>query len=62
LDRLTEDNEQVLDAGIQGLGEITPVLREMRSTLRSLNSFTRKLDEDPLGTLRGGPKLKEFEQ
>jgi len=62
LDRLTDDNELVLDAGLQSLGEITPLLREMRSTLRSLNSFTRKLDEDPLGTLRGGSRLKEFEQ
>ncbi|GGC77550.1 MlaD family protein [Marinobacter halophilus] len=62
LDRLTEGNENALDIGLQGLGEITPVLREMRSTLRSLNSFTRRLEEDPLGTLRGSPKFQEFEQ
>lgn len=62
LDRLTEDNENALDIGLQGLGEITPVLREMRSTLRTLNSFTRRLEEDPMGTLRGGPTIREFEQ
>ncbi|MFO8142975.1 MAG: MlaD family protein [Marinobacter sp.] len=62
LDRLTENNESALDVGIQGLGEITPVLREMRSTLRNLNSFTRRLEENPLGTLRGGPNIQEFEQ
>lgn len=62
IDRLTSNNEGALDVGLQGLGEITPVLREMRSTLRSLNSFTRRLEEDPLGTLRGGAQLQEFEQ
>ncbi|KPQ27670.1 MAG: putative ABC transport system substrate-binding protein [Marinobacter excellens HL-55] len=62
IDRLTSNNEGALDVGLQGLGEITPVLREMRSTLRSLNSFTRRLEEDPLGTLRGRAQLQEFEQ
>ncbi len=62
LERLTSNNEGALDVGLQGLGEITPVLREMRSTLRSLNSFTRRLEEDPLGTLRGRAQLQEFEQ
>lgn len=62
LDRLTADNENSLDVGIQGLGEITPVLREMRSTLRNLNSFTRRLEENPLGTLRGSPMIQEYEQ
>ncbi|HAC30058.1 MULTISPECIES: MlaD family protein [Marinobacter] len=62
LDTLTGDNELALDAGLQGLGEITPALRELRSTLRNLNSFTRRLEQDPTGTLWGGAGIKEYEQ
>lgn len=65
LDTLTGDNELALDAGLQGLGEITPpALRELRSTLRNLNSFTRRLEQDPpTGTLwGGGAGIKEYEQ
>lgn len=62
IDRLTADNEQALDSGLQGLGQLDPALRELRSTLRNLSSFTRKLEQDPAGTLWGGDNMKEFEQ
>ncbi|MBY6032228.1 MCE family protein [Marinobacter daepoensis] len=62
LDQLSGDNELALDAGLQGLGEITPALRELRSTLRNLNSFTRRLEQDPTGTLWGGARIKEYEE
>ncbi|WP_029653589.1 MlaD family protein [Marinobacter daepoensis] len=62
LDLLSGDNELALDAGLQGLGEITPALRELRSTLRNLNSFTRRLEQDPTGTLWGGARIKEYEE
>lgn len=62
IDRLSANNEQALDSGLQGLGELDPALRELRSTLRNLNSLTRKLEQDPARTLWGGDSLKEFEQ
>ncbi|PSF05475.1 MCE family protein [Marinobacter fuscus] len=62
LNRVTADNELSLEAGLQGLGEITPALRELRNTLRNLNAFTRRVEQDPTGTLLGRPKLKEFKE
>jgi len=62
LDRLTADNEQALDAGLQGVGELGPSLRELRSTLRTLNSFTRRLEQDTLGTLLGDDTMKEYRE
>lgn len=62
LDQITGNNEHALDTGIQGFSQLAPALRELRSTLRSLNSFTRRLEQDPAGTLWGGSTMKEFEE
>lgn len=62
LDTLTSDNAGSLDAGLQSMGELAPVLRELRSTLNNLNRFTRRLDENPAGTLWGADTIKELPQ
>lgn len=62
VDTLTSDNAGALDAGLQGMGELAPALRELRSTLNNLNRFTRRLDEDPAGTLWGTDTIKELPQ
>ena len=62
IDRLTADNEGALDAGLQGVGELGPSLRELRTTLRNLNSFTRRLEQDTVGTLLGDDTMKEFRE
>jgi len=62
IDHLTRDNEGALDSGLQGMGELAPALRELRNTLRNLNQFTRRLEEDPTGTIWGGPTIKEVPQ
>lgn len=59
IDGLTRDNEGALDSGFQGMGELAPALRELRSTLRNLNRFTRRLEENPTGAIWGGPTIKE---
>lgn len=59
---LTRNNEGALDSGLQGMGELAPALRELRNTLRNLNQFTRRLEEDPTGTIWGGPTIKEVSQ
>lgn len=59
IDNLTRDNEGALDSGLQGMGELAPALRELRNTLRNLNQFTRRLEENPRGTIWGGPAIKE---
>ena len=60
LDILTSDNAGSLDAGLQSMGELAPALRELRSTLNNLNRFTRRLDENPAGTLWGADTIKEL--
>jgi phospholipid/cholesterol/gamma-HCH transport system substrate-binding protein len=62
LDTLTSDNAGALDAGLQGMGEMAPALRELRNTLNNLNRFTRRLDENPAGTLWGADTIKELPQ
>ncbi|MCK0106215.1 MlaD family protein [Marinobacter sp. S0848L] len=62
VDTITANNEHSLNAGLQGLSQLGPALRELKSTLRNLNSFTRRLEHDPAGTLWGGSTIKEFEQ
>ncbi len=62
LDELTRNNEGALDAGLQGLGELTPAIRELRSALRNLNQFANRLEANPAGTLLGGSNIKEVEQ
>ncbi|MBR9869533.1 MAG: MCE family protein [Gammaproteobacteria bacterium] len=61
VNRITANNEHALDAGLQGLSQLDPALRELRSTLRSLNNLTRRLEQDPAGTLWGRSTIKEFE-
>lgn len=62
MDRLTRDNEGAMDSGLQGMGELAPALRELRSTLRNLNQFTRRLGEDPRRTIWGGEPIQELSQ
>ncbi|AOY87840.1 ABC transporter permease [Marinobacter salinus] len=60
IDRLTQENEGAMASGLQGMGELAPALRELRSTLRNLNQFTRRLEQDPTGTLWGSETIKEL--
>ncbi|MBW0146100.1 MlaD family protein [Marinobacter arenosus] len=62
IDRLTRENEGAMDSGLQGMGELAPALRELRSTLRNLNQFTRRLGEDPTRTIWGGETIQELSQ
>ena len=60
LDRLLSDNRGGLDTGIRGLGEIGPALIELRKTLESLQTVSRRLNDNPSGYLLGRDKSKEF--
>lgn len=62
IDELTRNNQGAMDAGLQGMGELAPALRELRATLRSLNQFTQRLEQDPTGTLFGNETMKEMAQ
>jgi phospholipid/cholesterol/gamma-HCH transport system substrate-binding protein len=62
IDELTRNNQGAMDAGLQGMGELAPALRELLATLRSLNQFTHRLEQDPTGTLFGNETMKEMAQ
>lgn len=62
IDNLAKENEGAVDAGLQGMGELAPALRELRSILRNLNQFTRRLEDNPSGTLWGGETIQEIQQ
>jgi len=60
LEALTARNEGSLDQGMQGIGELAPAMRELRSTLRSLDSLIYRLEDDPAGLLLGREPIQEF--
>ncbi len=62
IEQLTANNEGSLDEGLQGLGELSPALRELRSTLRNLNHFTRRLEDDPTSTIWNRETIQEVPQ
>ena len=60
IDQLLEDNHDALGDGLRGLGEIGPAVIELRKTLDSLQTISRKLDANPAGYLLGRERTKEF--
>ncbi|WP_150913664.1 MlaD family protein [Marinobacter halotolerans] len=61
IDRLLAENEQALNQGVQGVSELGPALRDMRSTLKNLDGLINRLEEDPAGLLLGNEPLPEFQ-
>ena len=45
---------------MQGIGELAPAMRELRSTLKNLDSLIHRLEEDPTGLLLGREPIQEF--
>ncbi|MCL7944790.1 MlaD family protein [Marinobacter sp. ATCH36] len=60
LEELTARNEGALDQGMQGAAELAPAMRELRNTLRSLNSVIYRFEDDPAGLLLGRDPIQEF--
>lgn len=60
IDRLLAQNEGAMNRGMQGLGELNPALRDMRTTLNNLNGLIDRLEQDPAGLLLGKEPLQEF--
>ncbi|TGN41735.1 MlaD family protein [Marinobacter confluentis] len=60
IDQLLARNEEALARGMQGVGELEPALRDMRTTLTNLNGLINRLEEDPAGLLLGKEPLQEF--
>lgn len=60
IDTLVADNRVQLDAGLQGITEVGPAIRELRSVLGSLRVITRRFDENPSGFLLNREQSTEF--
>lgn len=60
IDALLTDNRQALDGGAKGLAELGPAVHELRQTLDTLRTISRRLDENPAGYLLGREQTKEF--
>jgi len=61
INALLKDNQNSVNGGLQGLGELGPAIRELRETLSSLKTISRSLNANPSGYLLGSDKNKEFE-
>ncbi|MBE0490049.1 MAG: MCE family protein [Halomonas sp.] len=60
LDTLLDNNEEALGRGMQGLGDLGPIVRELRNTLDTLGRITRRLEENPADFLLGREPIEEF--
>ncbi|MDN6858514.1 MlaD family protein [Pseudomonas sp. CAN2814] len=61
VEKLLDSNYDSVNGGLNGLGEIGPAIRELRSTLEDLRGVTRRLQENPTGYLLGRERNKEFQ-
>jgi phospholipid/cholesterol/gamma-HCH transport system substrate-binding protein len=60
IDTLVADNEGSVGQGLQSLGELAPVMQELRTTLRNLRLLTQRLEEDPGKALLGQDPIQEI--
>lgn len=60
LDALTAEHEGALAQGLQGVGDLAPVMRELKDTLETLHRLARRLEENPNEVLRGRDPIPEF--
>ncbi len=60
LEQLLSRNGGALDKGLQGVGEIGPMVQEMQRSLATLNRILSRLEDDPAGYLTGKSPTREF--
>lgn len=60
VDTLVADNRVQLDTSLQGMTEMGPAIRELRSVLGSLRVITRRFEDNPSGFLLNREQSTEF--
>ena len=60
INTLINSNEESLNNGLQGLNQLGPAVNELRETLGTLRSISRRLEANPSGYLLGREQNKEF--
>lgn len=60
INTLIKNNEDSLNNGMQGLNQLGPAVNELRETLSTLRSISRRLEANPSGFLLNREQTKEF--
>ena len=60
VEKTVSDNRGRIDRGMDGFSDVGPAVAELRSTLASLKSVTRQLEDQPANYLLGRDQVKEF--
>jgi phospholipid/cholesterol/gamma-HCH transport system substrate-binding protein len=61
LESLLTNNSEAFTTGMQGLSQLEPAINELRATLTSLRTITRRLEDNPTRFILGRDSLEEFE-
>lgn len=61
INEIVRRNKGTINGGLKGLNEIGPALQELRNTLASVRTVTRRLEDNPTNYLLGREKIKEFQ-
>lgn len=61
LEQMLQENRGALNQGMQGIAEIDPAMRELRTVLNSINLLVNRLSDDPAGFLIGGDNIRELQ-
>lgn len=58
---LTENREAISDFSNDGLGQVGPTMRQLRSLIRELDDLAEKVESNPAGFILGREQPEEFE-
>lgn len=61
LESLLANNSEAFTSGMQGLSQLDPAINELRATLGSLRTITRRLEDNPTRFILGRDSMEEFE-
>ncbi|MBL4834308.1 MAG: MCE family protein [Pseudomonas sp.] len=61
LETLMNNNSEAFTTGMQGLSQLDPAINELRATLNSLRTITRRLEDNPTRFILGRDSMEEFE-
>ena len=58
---LSENREAIADFSNDGLGQVGPTMRQLRSLIRELDDLADKVETNPAGFILGREQPEEFE-
>ncbi|SNS65372.1 MlaD family protein [Pseudomonas segetis] len=60
IERILDENRDALRQGMQGVSTLGPAINDLRDTLSTIRSFSRRIEDDPAYLLRSDT-IKEFQ-